>query len=357
MANYSYFQIRAKGEKRNVLLFAYTLPVSDTITIVKQIEKGKDYILIFKGCTNWALNTYLDKAIKLKTVKSDQYISDNGELIKTDFIYNSLEDKAKAWKLELDVFEEYEDYDPVSNSGDLPSYKRIKNGKVLEDNNYTLKEISFLLQDILKEKEMLDTTFDYANSVNYSYDETFVNELKLKRKSGKQFKYYEHYWLWLFDNNSSAESFMDSWAYYIDANNQSHSLLSMIKDNSSLHVGLDYDEGKHLLWLNPAGHPTTAQEELDFAKKKAEMKSCMYIMIAMPDSDTFYPACITYNLGEGIKQTIIHDSDYELGDIDNDYALSVSYSPIRKPESIECISKKLKLENETEQNNISKFSW
>ena len=90
MANISYFQIIAKGDKNKVLFFAHTLPVCEDIEIIKEKESNKNYTIIFTGCTKWSLNSYADSSEDLKKINIDEYIDDDGKLLVDKAIYNTL---------------------------------------------------------------------------------------------------------------------------------------------------------------------------------------------------------------------------------------------------------------------------
>lgn len=306
MANISYFQIRAKGDKNKVLFFAHTLPVCEDIEIIKEKESNKNYTIIFTGCTKWSLNSYADSSEDLKKINIDEYIDDDGKLLVDKAIYNTLEEKSKIWKLELDIFEEYEDYYP-DDFGSKPLYKKVKNGIIKEENNYTLKEINYLLKDILKIKNLLNNTFEYAKNIDECYDEEFKNNIKIKRLNAKDIEYVWHEELIGSDNLNDLIDFMKSWVLY-----EGDTMYDIINEGNHIGINIKYNsECKKLALGFRDGSLSTSKEEISLAEKRFEKHNIFYIIISCQGELHMYPVCFTYNLGEGLKQKIIHNLDYE----------------------------------------------
>lgn len=139
MANICWYQVKAKGDKKNIMFLYYSMPVYSYIYLMS----SSDDTIIFTGDCKGSLDAYCKKGKGDIKIDINEYISDtDAELINdpTKYIYYTLKDKSKMLNCEIEVFSEYEDYDIYNDKGDRPLFQHFSKGNILEEEKMSFKE-------------------------------------------------------------------------------------------------------------------------------------------------------------------------------------------------------------------------
>jgi len=192
MANYCWYQIRVKGKKKNAFMIYHTMPVYDENDIIHQEGTEENYSLIFSGSCKWSLEAYCDNSITNLDINVDDFIGENGELLKnvTDYWYYSLKDKSKLYNCEIEAFAEYEDYDINGDYGDRPTFEHYKNGEVIENQTQlSFADAQKRVEELFKIKNVIPNYYTYEDYDDYEndYDENifpFTTELTNTQLNG-----------------------------------------------------------------------------------------------------------------------------------------------------------------------------
>ena len=62
MANYCWYQIHAKGNKKNINFLYHTMPVYDNIEILEIKERNEESTIVFRGSCKWSLDAYCEQS-------------------------------------------------------------------------------------------------------------------------------------------------------------------------------------------------------------------------------------------------------------------------------------------------------
>ena len=139
MANICWYQVKAKGDKKNIMFLYHSMPVYNYIDLIS----SSDNTIIFSGDCKWSLDAYCENSNGDIKIDVNKYISDTDTKLidyPTEYIYYTLEDKSKILNCDIEVFSEYEDYDVDNDEGDRPLYQHFSKGEVLEEENMSFKE-------------------------------------------------------------------------------------------------------------------------------------------------------------------------------------------------------------------------
>ncbi len=177
MANICWYQIRAKGKKKNVYMIYHTMPCCDDITIKSKKGNNNDYTLIFSGSCKWSLDAYCDNSTNKLKIDVEEYVDEDGGLLKdvTDYWYYTLKDKSKIYDCEIEAFTEYEDYDVEEDEGDKPTFEHYKDGKKIERKKLSFKEA----------KKKASKLFDLKNIIPNVYDDDYDPDYESDKESEK----------------------------------------------------------------------------------------------------------------------------------------------------------------------------
>lgn len=184
MANICWYQVKVKGDKKNIMFLYHSMPVYNYIELID----SSDDTIIFIGDCKWSLDAYCENSNADIKIDVDKYISDiDTKLINdpTEYIYYTLKDKSKILNCEIEVFSEYEDYDIDNDEGDRPLYQHFSKGNTLEEEEMSFKEIqkrankAFNIDDAIPnyyKEEDVDFSTEYKKDYEiFPWEEELVN--------------------------------------------------------------------------------------------------------------------------------------------------------------------------------------
>lgn len=151
MANYCEYQIKAKGNKKDVILLYQTMPVYDGISLLKEKNKKDGYEMIFTGNCKWNLDAYCRPVPEDFSIDSSEYIDDKGNEIKDtfDFVYITLLEKSKLLNCDIEIFCEYED------GGGLVNHFHYVNGNIESEDDLDSETGIKMCEEILGMKDLI----------------------------------------------------------------------------------------------------------------------------------------------------------------------------------------------------------
>lgn len=179
MANICWYQVKAKGDKKNIMFLYHSMPVYNYIDLIS----SSDDTIIFSGDCKWSLDAYCENSNADIKIDVNKYISDTDtKLINdpTEYIYYTLEDKSKILNCDIEVFSEYEDYDIDNDEGDRPLYQHFSKGEVLENEEMSFKEAQdkankiFGINNVIPNNYIMDYDLNFDNE-EFPWEEELVN--------------------------------------------------------------------------------------------------------------------------------------------------------------------------------------
>lgn len=172
MANICWYQIRAKGEKKNLMFLYHSMPVYYDINMIS----SNDDTIIFTGDCKWSLDAYCENSNDKLVIDVNKFINNQNEQIgeiPTEYIYCTLEDKSKILNCEIEVFSEYEDYDIENDEGDRPLFQHFKNGEEIVSEILSFSDAQkkannlFGMDNIIPNYYSYEEYDDFSNFNNY----------------------------------------------------------------------------------------------------------------------------------------------------------------------------------------------
>lgn len=175
MANFCWYQVKAKGKKKNLLFLYHSMPSNDDTKLILE----KDNEIIFRGSCKWSLDAYCENTTSNIKINVDDYIDDDYLLAREidKYIYYTLKDKSKILDLEIEVFSEYEDYDYKNDIGDKPLFEHYLKGKLVEQKELSFDEAKKLAKELFQIDNVIPNYYDnYSDNDDYDdfgeeYDE------------------------------------------------------------------------------------------------------------------------------------------------------------------------------------------
>lgn len=189
MANICWYQVKAKGEKKNLMFLYHSMPVYNDINLISVA----DDTIIFSGDCKWSLDAYCENSTDDIEIDVNEYIDgDENTLIKapTEYIYYTLKDKSKILNCEIEVFSEYEDYDIDEDEGDRPLFQHFSEGNILENKEMSFKEaqckakVLFGINDVIP-NIFIEDDIDFSSESESDYVEfPWIEELACTQLNG-----------------------------------------------------------------------------------------------------------------------------------------------------------------------------
>lgn len=172
MANICWYQVRVKGDRKKINCLYYSMPVlNDT-----EILLSTDDTIIFRGDCKWSLEAYCKPMPSDLKIDVDKYIDNEFKRIEfpLDYMYYTLLDKSKLFDCEVEVFSEYESYEPVFGFGESPKFQHFSKGNTLENTLLSFEKVKSKAKKLFGREDVIPNIYNaYDDDEDEDYEDAY----------------------------------------------------------------------------------------------------------------------------------------------------------------------------------------